>query len=582
VKVASGGLDESFLWENVASERVIRRVERSMKRFGTEGDGGVLGEGGEFETLVIDGPSSLFKGRIEIQEKDQKIVRGGGGSAWLSILNASVVMKSQDAEVRKTCRVPDLLERRFTDCLDILNESNNSAIQPVLPGQDAWSTPLISLKFQKDEGTANYWTVTGNGMKSQGSVDEEAKSVVEDIKRRLAHASLDACDIVSTVIILRSMQDFMTVNKIYGALFTKPNPPARVTISCGDEIPHNINLIIHLRIHRQDPSSLPRKALHVQSRSYWAPANIGPYSQAVSIPLPTSEEADSHIWTVAVAGQIPLIPHTMTLPSPESTNPLNAFKLQAMLALQHLWRIGQDTHVKWWTSAVAYVPRSADASTTAVRATIAAKAWTQLHQHPVDSDTDNSSEERDLWEEKHHAGMQLRGGNTSVSTRNEQNFTLPDWSIVELSSERRDEFSNAIPPCFTAEVDELPRQSAIEWHAHLGVVLGPVKIISRSQTNEWAIHQCVFGTQVQTLLMIEYTLDGSVFRRRVDGALGEVGVVAAAEQQRAYLSYVDVSVQGEGDVLGLGCEGMVPCRSLWDMCGRRIAAVLLFSTSASV
>src|SRR6266536_996053 len=70
VKVASGGLDESVLWENVGSQAVMRRVERAMKRFGTDGDGAVLCEGGEFETLVVDGPARLFKGRIEVQEKD--------------------------------------------------------------------------------------------------------------------------------------------------------------------------------------------------------------------------------------------------------------------------------------------------------------------------------------------------------------------------------------------------------------------------------------------------------------------------------------------------------------------------------
>lgn len=46
IKVASGGLDESFLWENVASKTGINRVERAMARFGIDGDGAVLGEGG--------------------------------------------------------------------------------------------------------------------------------------------------------------------------------------------------------------------------------------------------------------------------------------------------------------------------------------------------------------------------------------------------------------------------------------------------------------------------------------------------------------------------------------------------------
>lgn len=34
------------------------------------------------------------------------------------------------------------------------------------------------------------------------------------------------------------------------------------------------------------PQIVERKALHVQGRSYWAPANIGPYSQAITVSYP--------------------------------------------------------------------------------------------------------------------------------------------------------------------------------------------------------------------------------------------------------------------------------------------------------
>lgn len=129
VKVASGGLDESFLWQNVASEKIIQRVEKAMKRFGTDGDGAVLGEGGEFETLVVDGPKSFFKGRIEVKEEDMKIVREGGGSAWLRIQEACVVMKDdEEIQVRKY-RVPSLLEPRFRSILDVLSIRDESKIR---------------------------------------------------------------------------------------------------------------------------------------------------------------------------------------------------------------------------------------------------------------------------------------------------------------------------------------------------------------------------------------------------------------------------------------------------------------------
>ncbi len=46
-----------------------------------------------------------------------------------------------------------------------------------------------------------------------------------------------------------------------------------------------------------------RETLHVQSISFWAAANIGPYAQANAIGN-----------LVFVAGQIGLVPHTMTIP----------------------------------------------------------------------------------------------------------------------------------------------------------------------------------------------------------------------------------------------------------------------------
>ncbi len=95
VKVASAGLDEQFLWADIASPPTIARVERALQRFGAAAEGAVLGEGGEFETLVLDGPPWLFKRRIVVHEADRKIVREGGGSAWLSIRTASVVPKPE-------------------------------------------------------------------------------------------------------------------------------------------------------------------------------------------------------------------------------------------------------------------------------------------------------------------------------------------------------------------------------------------------------------------------------------------------------------------------------------------------------
>jgi diphthine-ammonia ligase len=117
--------------------------------------------------------------------------------------------------------------------------------------------------------------------------------------------------------------------------------------------------------------------------------------------------------------------------------------------------------VSWWTSAVAYLPRG-PAESISKKAALAGQAWEMMHSQDTEGDDeDEDSEARDLWEEKYYSGMEIRGGNSAQKK-------LPDWDIVD--GERN------IPPFWAAEVEELPRGSGIEWHAHLGIVAGPVKV----------------------------------------------------------------------------------------------------------
>jgi len=80
--------------------------------------------------------------------------------------------------------------------------------------------------------------------------------------------------IISISLLLRTMSDFSIINPIYASYFASPLPPSRVTISTT--IPESVRLSAII-------STRPRTGLHVQSRSYWAPANIGPYSQAIAV-----------------------------------------------------------------------------------------------------------------------------------------------------------------------------------------------------------------------------------------------------------------------------------------------------------
>lgn len=504
IKVASGGLDESFLWENVASDRVMRRVERAMERYSGSENGSVLGEGGEFETLVLDGPRDLFNGKIVVEDGDREIVREGGGSAWLKIKRARAETKPADeipeeytlendrpgqkeagrkasgtSSSLATIRTPDgrdglgvpfdeiisatSLDPILPDCNGTPNNGGENSERGI-PNRDPKEKLSYKLtsdtQIRQDGSMVITWTAIKDQEKST-TVEMEMQNIMAQISNWLRTSGKGLArrytesDIVFATILLRSMDTFASVNKIYGELFQEPNPPARVTVACGDMLPEDCQVSITLTFDPKAPDH--KKALHVQSRSYWAPANIGPYSQAISLPVKTDEDIAHGPRLVYVAGQIPLIPASMRLEICDQGRVMS-YKNQALLALQHLWRIGKAMDVAWWTSVVAYIPSADTVHEPASYAQLAGKVWEIRH---VSSENEQEHDDRDLWEERHHGAL---GSGTDVVAR-----PLPDYSVIECTEEY-------VPPFFAAEVDALPRDSWIEWHAHLGVTAGPIKV----------------------------------------------------------------------------------------------------------
>jgi len=75
------------------------------------------------------------------------------------------------------------------------------------------------------------------------------------------------------------MDDFSSVNSVYKSFFGT-SPPARACVCV--ELPSGVRVRMDCLSYIEDPQHV-RQALHVQGLSYWAPANIGPYSQAISV-----------------------------------------------------------------------------------------------------------------------------------------------------------------------------------------------------------------------------------------------------------------------------------------------------------
>lgn len=80
-------------------------------------------------------------------------------------------------------------------------------------------------------------------------------------------------------IFISSIDLFARMNTVYGRYFGA-SPPSRACVAV--DLPHPIRVRLACTAFIE-PSPLSRQALHVQGLSYWAPANIGPYSQAILV-----------------------------------------------------------------------------------------------------------------------------------------------------------------------------------------------------------------------------------------------------------------------------------------------------------
>lgn len=309
VKVATLGLDEDWLWRNVADEKVVARLARLKERWGIN----PAGEGGEYETLVVSAPG--WRGRIVVPEDAMVVRQEGGGAAWVGFMAAGVEPVEGGAGVGQlewvqALKTTPLLDPEYQALLERLpTPPPSTRAPPTTPTPDATSlTPSIQHTLTT--------THISNLVSSTPfpTLAAELSNILTTLTTLIAPRPLT--DLTQTTLLLRTMTSFAPLNAAYAPHFTLPLPPARVCVAVPG-LPENRNIMLSATLPAPTPHRL---GLHVQSRSYWAPANIGPYSQAVR----------SGGWW-EVAGQIPLVPRSMEV--------VREVREGAVLALQHLDRI---------------------------------------------------------------------------------------------------------------------------------------------------------------------------------------------------------------------------------------------------
>ena len=549
-KVAGAAAGEGALWADVCD------VYGAAAACSGPGGPEVLGEGGEYETLVVDGPRGVWKGRIEVETSG--VVAGGGGAAWVRVLGGKMVPKDgapvgqeESESWKKDLRIPDLWDSEFKMVLEQLQDprrpgSQQTCTPEFTPSHRQTAPSGLEIPVNHISSTPSTLTIVNMVSPESGSSHRlQLASILSSLAKKMQTCGLQpppgystdplpSCapfTLIHTTLVLRSMAHFADIADTYAGFFgahDQPFPPSRVTVAAGNCIPAGTSMMLSVHIARRDaaPAASPRppRGLWVQSRSYWAPANIGPYAQAVAYPLPAQEIGDKLeardepaeppelVW---LAGQIPLVPASMDMfdglaPTSDSarapdgsvpalqryteppvpgftpaTAPANAFAGQTALALQHLWRVGRALLVRWWLCGVAYVAACPAAETeVAVRARTALAAWKAAHDvvyassaaagvhdaDDADSADDDNDDAFDVWDLQCGAArwrLAERGISSCTSrpdalpSRPSSRPHLPGFSAVQTVRHGDD----AIAPAPKLPPAPVPPCFAVEVHA---------------------------------------------------------------------------------------------------------------------
>lgn len=106
-------------------------------------------------------------------------------------------------------------------------------------------------------GPYNQAVLTGNMLYTSGqiainpadgtlvtaSIEAETKQVMENIKAILEAAGMSFENVIKTTIFIMNMNDFGTINTVYGSYFNEKTAPARETVQVAC-LPKNVNIEI--------------------------------------------------------------------------------------------------------------------------------------------------------------------------------------------------------------------------------------------------------------------------------------------------------------------------------------------------
>mmetsp|Transcript_14354 Transcript_14354/g.22147 ORF Transcript_14354/g.22147 Transcript_14354/m.22147 type:complete len:914 (+) Transcript_14354:104-2845(+) len=306
------------------------------------------GEGGEYETMVLDCPKLFKRGRLVMDETEIICDANDDGVGILKIINWMVEKKSDIDESANSGRTPILGHQRH------ITERVHAATSSLPDTSDCDPAEETTMCFLQSLHTPSVQMMRGGlchvsailSPVSCNEVTNEADAAVQEflaVTQTLQHIlsnhfvgdipKTSSRDILYVHLYLSEMAHFAKINQHYVQFFGTHLPPSRACVAVGKgALPGGRRVMMDCILQRgsggylrsdgdsldsdsfmnqafQNKHHLLRKCLHVQSISHWAPVCIGPYSQANTL----------RSAVVFLAGMIGLVPEKMSLIESESS-----------------------------------------------------------------------------------------------------------------------------------------------------------------------------------------------------------------------------------------------------------------------
>lgn len=296
VKIACIGLKTSFLMQSISMLRDELHRLKDLYQIN------VWGEGGEFETVVLDWPLFIDK-RIKVEKYE---IVNISEDEYAPVSHVYISKLGLEDKEEKGGEFDLYEEEEYKDCMCMSSKFGNEYSISILPTENKVSRLQLLYRGNHSFQTQLSWLKAYDNSPCPEIITDEMDSLLSHLEDLLKENGLTFDNVTKIVLYIKKMSTFVNINEVYKKYF-KFKPPTRICV--GQLWDPGFNIMIEL--HGYKPAD-KIKTLHVQSVSYWAPANIGPYSQA----------CQTQNW-IHYAGQIGLKPERMTLVHPSSLKQLD-------------------------------------------------------------------------------------------------------------------------------------------------------------------------------------------------------------------------------------------------------------------